>query len=444
MTVLMCVIVGDINITTQKQANIFFLVRRLIFTMDSFEKATTFIKAGYEPKKRHIKGYHLVSELSTPNGLVYESANNVVIVYPGTRWTRHHVFSDVASDVRIALGQQGDRWKEATRLARSTKHHYPKKHIHVYGHSLGGTLAMHVSDQTGLPTTVVNPGVVSSSPHDDKDYSNVTAYTNKNDPITAGTTEISDKTGITVKPLSSKHEDFWTKGGIEGYLNRHKGLKYGLEAAAAVVGAAVAVATGGAAVPEEAALLGEVTEVVASAEEVTPLLEDTAETIETVANTAEDASETTPLLQQATTVTEETTEGVSSSSTTARAIKGATTGVLTVENAESTVDKTGKAINGALNHHSANVSDDKQAKVDNQTNTIQNGNSDKPGGISSSLIPQVSQTSQSYKPTPRSDLTAYSLQGYDKVAHENIVTGASLMSVYSRRRHRKEKVRRTR
>jgi len=402
--------------------------------MDSFEKTATFIKAGYNPKASHIKGYHIVNELSTPDAVVYESANNIVIVYPGTRWTRHHVFSDVASDVRIGLGQQGPRWKQAERVAHSTLLRFPKKHVHVYGHSLGGTLAMHVSDRTGLPTTVVNPGVVSGGVHKDKDYSNVTAYVNPNDPIAAGTSDISNKTGLNIQTLSSKHEDFWTKGGILGYLNKHKVLKYGLEAAGAVVGAGIAIATGGAAIPEEIAAFEGLEVATATAEELTPLLENTGEAVESIANIAEDATETTPLLEPPVeTATSSSSSSSALSSKVASGVKGAVQGAVVTDTIVNDTDKAGKVINGALNHHSpyASSSGNKsEPPPQNDTQTTP---------TAASYVQQTSNT-----PAPRSTLTAYTLQGYSKVSHDNDVTGTSLMSVYSRKKYRKEKVRRTR
>lgn len=385
-----------------------------------YDQVKEFILGGYDPYGISIDGFHINQGLSDQDTVVYESSSQVVVVFPGTRLGLHTTaLRDLGADTRIVTGTEStaERWRRAERMATAVQQHAHRhnKQVHAVGHSLGGNVAMHVSDKTGIPTTVVNPAVLypTSSGHKDANYNHVTLYYSPNDPIAKNSSQIPQSTGITSKQLQPHEQDFWSKGGITNWLNHHKAVKYGLEAAGAVVGAAAVVATGGMAAPEVAAL----GEAAVTAEETIPLLSEVEEEVTLYEN-----GEWT---QQASELLENNPSTSSIASTALNAATGAVAGAQATERAISGVDSTAKAINGVLNHHSV---------VNNQpVNT---------SGITTNTT-STSSTSET-PPAPRSTLTAYSSSGYGKIDHQSGVTGTSLMTNYTKKKYRKQKVRRTR
>jgi len=109
-----------------------------------------------EPSKRRKGldgGYIYDEQLSTKHAAVYHRDGAPVIAYRGTADT-----ADVLTDVYVAAGStKHPRFKDAVDLADKVKNKY-QKDPKLTGHSLGGTLAHHVSDQRGHEATLFNPG----------------------------------------------------------------------------------------------------------------------------------------------------------------------------------------------------------------------------------------------------------------------------------------------
>lgn len=109
-----------------------------------------------EPSKRRKGldgGYIYDEELSTKHAAVYHRNGKPVVAYRGTA-----DLADVGTDLFVAAGStKHPRFQDAVALADKVKSKYAQD-PELTGHSLGGTLAHHVSDQRGHEATVFNPG----------------------------------------------------------------------------------------------------------------------------------------------------------------------------------------------------------------------------------------------------------------------------------------------
>lgn len=121
--------------------------------------------AAYDPRKLPIE-YEIDSQLSVPEALVAKHRKNgkVVIAYRGTK---NWLGSDGSANWAIATRstKTHPRFKSAYDLAARVASKYGGEKVSVTGHSLGGALARHVSEELGYGGVVFNPG---SSPFGEK------------------------------------------------------------------------------------------------------------------------------------------------------------------------------------------------------------------------------------------------------------------------------------
>lgn len=109
-------------------------------------------------------GYTIDRDLSNYNHSVFKKGNKVVLAFRGTNPTN---LDDLAADFNIALGQRSHhRFSDAEKISREVEKKYGSDFT-VTGHSLGGTLALHVNQMHGKKAKVFNPG---SSPVFERDY----------------------------------------------------------------------------------------------------------------------------------------------------------------------------------------------------------------------------------------------------------------------------------
>lgn len=130
------------------------------------------------------QGYEMDMELSDDNAKVFHNSRNggTVIAYRGTRPTNT---DDLSADFEILKGsRKHHRFDEAVDLANRVRRKYNGP-ITATGHSLGGTLALHVNKTLDIPTQVYNPG---SSPiwKENIDKDNVMIVRNENDLVSSG------------------------------------------------------------------------------------------------------------------------------------------------------------------------------------------------------------------------------------------------------------------
>jgi hypothetical protein len=107
------------------------------------------------------RGYEVDKELSGKDWTVYHNpkTKKTSIKYRGTDVTN---WRDLSTDALIAMGLQGvgSRFRRAEKVYDRTVSKYggKKEDVNVYGHSLGGTLALHVNQTRGAKANAYNPG----------------------------------------------------------------------------------------------------------------------------------------------------------------------------------------------------------------------------------------------------------------------------------------------
>jgi len=127
-------------------------------------------KIAYEKNDpRHVrdslKSYNLdriirfLPGMSDDNRKTFYNAktDKVIIAYRGTQPTN---VSDLTADTAIFFGVEraSPRFNEALRHAKAVERAAGKGRVEVTGHSLGGSEALYVSENTGIPSVTYNPG----------------------------------------------------------------------------------------------------------------------------------------------------------------------------------------------------------------------------------------------------------------------------------------------
>jgi hypothetical protein len=137
-------------------------------------------KAELRHERAQKLGYSLDSELSNEHAAVFKHnhSGDAVIAYRGTKSP-----NDLSADWDIALGGVPEnRVGTAMEVHQKTKLKYKK--VKLTGHSLGGTIAHHVSNRTNDNATIFNPG---SSPFLPANVgNNVRVIRNSNDMVSHG------------------------------------------------------------------------------------------------------------------------------------------------------------------------------------------------------------------------------------------------------------------
>jgi hypothetical protein len=101
------------------------------------------------------QNYERVSDLSSPDISTYRRDNAFIVAHRGTDFkkatdiTKHLTRKQLKADSAILFGNRAQnelhkkRTKETERIVASIKSQHPDSTIHVTGHSLGGSTAMH-------------------------------------------------------------------------------------------------------------------------------------------------------------------------------------------------------------------------------------------------------------------------------------------------------------
>lgn len=106
------------------------------------------------------QGYEIDKELSGKDWTTYfnKDTGKSTIRY---RETNPKNLRDLGTDLLIGLGVQGlgSRFKRAEKVYdKASKKYGGKSNVDVIGHSLGGSLALHVNQTRGAKATAFNPG----------------------------------------------------------------------------------------------------------------------------------------------------------------------------------------------------------------------------------------------------------------------------------------------
>ncbi len=141
-------------------------------------------KASYDSQRpQMIDGYTYEPSLSTYNVAVYcnHTAKQVIIAFRGTASAE-----DIKSDIAIIKGSANEqRFQNALAVYNKVKQAFPDYSIMATGHSLGGSLALYLNSQYGIPVEVFNAGMglgfLKSNPH----ASNAVLHIIKGDAISA-------------------------------------------------------------------------------------------------------------------------------------------------------------------------------------------------------------------------------------------------------------------
>lgn len=111
---------------------------------------------------RRINDFTLIDNLSDRHSVVFTNhprlgvTRSIVLAFKGTNPAD---ITDLTTDVLIFLGREGDaeRFKHASEKVERLRGMFPEVPIVVCGHSLGGSLAIHVSRRYNVPCYSYNP-----------------------------------------------------------------------------------------------------------------------------------------------------------------------------------------------------------------------------------------------------------------------------------------------
>ena len=131
-----------------------------------------------------VEGYRVDPELSNNLRTVYtDEEGNATIAFRGTDLKDKRWFDELGADLLVGLGLQklSNRFKNAKRTTDRVVAKYGKDKTKLVGHSLGGSIALEVSHQTGLPAVGFNSGVGPVDTLRRRTYTNAKSYRTAND-----------------------------------------------------------------------------------------------------------------------------------------------------------------------------------------------------------------------------------------------------------------------
>jgi hypothetical protein len=138
--------------------------------------------------KRNVEGWKILKENTTDDRVAYQNlkSGKVVLALRGTdTHNKSRAYRDIGSDALLALGQQSlsSRFSKSTAEAKRLAAKYGKDNVTVTGHSLGGSQALWISNQTGIQAHAVNPHVTYEDAMVFQNFPNATIYHSISDPV---------------------------------------------------------------------------------------------------------------------------------------------------------------------------------------------------------------------------------------------------------------------
>lgn len=144
-----------------------------------------------------IKGYTIDRGLSNQNRTTYVKDGKAIVSFRGTDLkTKDNKWKDLGTDALIFFGLErfGSRFKNAVKATKKVVEKYGKDNVELTGHSLGGSQALYVGKELGLPVKAFNPGTSPADVIRDKFEAPPTAetkvYTTGIDPISGLATQL--------------------------------------------------------------------------------------------------------------------------------------------------------------------------------------------------------------------------------------------------------------
>lgn len=103
--------------------------------------------------------YSVLKEFSSPDHVAFfnRDTGNAILAFRGTNPSN---VRDLGTDVAIATGLQGitPRFADAGRVTKQLVDKFGRGNVHVTGHSLGGSQALHAAGRHGVEAHAYNPG----------------------------------------------------------------------------------------------------------------------------------------------------------------------------------------------------------------------------------------------------------------------------------------------
>lgn len=146
---------------------------------------------------QEVDGWEKDLELSNVDRTVYHKGGKAKVSYSGTRITSKHKWRDLGTDALVAIGAQdvSSRFKNSTKTANLAIAKYGKENVSLTGHSLGGSLAQHVSRKTGLKATGFSAAMSPVDLARKRTYSNFHSVSTSADPISLVTHHYAGRIG---------------------------------------------------------------------------------------------------------------------------------------------------------------------------------------------------------------------------------------------------------
>jgi hypothetical protein len=148
-----------------------------------------FSQKAYETgAKRKVAGWEILDANTTDDRVTYRNNNTgkVVLALRGTDpVTKGRRARDLSTDLLLAAGQQGisSRFANSTAEAKRLIATYGKENVTVTGHSLGGSQALWISNETGVEAHAVNPHVTYQDAMVFQKFPKATIYHSISDPV---------------------------------------------------------------------------------------------------------------------------------------------------------------------------------------------------------------------------------------------------------------------
>ena len=135
-----------------------------------------------------VDGYRVDPELSNNLRTVYvDNDGNATVAFRGTDLKDKRWYDELGTDLLLGLGLQrvSSRFKNSRGTVDKVVSKYGRDKTKLVGHSRGGSTALNVSHQTGLPAVGLNSGVGPVDTLRRRTYNNAKSHRTSNDLVSS-------------------------------------------------------------------------------------------------------------------------------------------------------------------------------------------------------------------------------------------------------------------